>query len=398
MHTNRGAAARTEARSANIAQPDLELVAVPRDESFKVWSHGYPYRTVRWHFHPEYEIHLITSTTGKFFVGDHIGSFEHGNLVMTGSNLPHNWVSSVPQETRVDERCLVLQFDAEFAARAITAFPELKRVEPLLDASRWGVLFTPKTGMAAEPIMREMLGAQGIRRITLFIALLDLLLQSTEQVKLASAAYRSDPASYAETHINHVLAYIGKNLSQELRETELAELAGQSVSAFSRSSGCGFLGESHRLCVDSPMVQEVVDVARCSSPNDGVMREVIRMTSVSAITARSAGNATRDLDVGSVPAVVPKIDHRVGERLERVVHVADAFEAQQQTAKLVLPGKDAFDGSEALLEDRRVKVLLAPAFRRFAPARVLGDVRGHAAIEDRAAVGPAIVDPIQADG
>ncbi len=54
-------------------QPDLELVAVRRDESFKVWSHGYPYRTVRWHFHPEYEIHLIVATTGKIFVGDHIG-------------------------------------------------------------------------------------------------------------------------------------------------------------------------------------------------------------------------------------------------------------------------------------------------------------------------------------
>ena len=254
MHTTRGATARTEARSANIAQPDLELVAVPRDESFKVWSHGYPYRTVRWHFHPEYEIHLITSTTGKFFVGDHIGSFEPGNLVMTGSNLPHNWVSSVPQETRVDERCLVLQFDAEFATRAIAAFPEFKRVEPLLDASRWGVLFTPKAGMAAEPIMREMLGAQGIRRITLFVALLDVLLQSTEQVKLASAAYRSDSASYAETHINHVLAYIGKNLSQELRETELAELAGQSVSAFSRyfrrHAGLTFVQYVNRLRIN----------------------------------------------------------------------------------------------------------------------------------------------------
>ena len=62
-------------------QPDLELVAVRRDESFKVWSHGYPYRTVRWHFHPEYEIHLIVATTGKMFVGDHISSYTPGNLV-----------------------------------------------------------------------------------------------------------------------------------------------------------------------------------------------------------------------------------------------------------------------------------------------------------------------------
>jgi AraC-like DNA-binding protein len=234
MQTFGAATARAGAPGATHSQPDLELVAVPRDESFKVWSHGYPYRTVRWHFHPEYEIHLITSTTGKYFVGDFIGSFTPGNLVMIGPNLPHNWVSSVPHDEPVDERCLVLQFDADFIARAIDAFPEFRRVEALLDASRWGLLFTPATGAAAEPILREMLGAQGMRRVTLFIDLLDLLVQSEEPAALASEAYRADPARYAGTRINHVLAFIGKNLSQELRETELAELAGQSVSAFSR--------------------------------------------------------------------------------------------------------------------------------------------------------------------
>jgi AraC-like DNA-binding protein len=245
--------ARTDARRA-IVQPDLELVAVPHDESFKAWSHGYPYRTVRWHFHPEYEIQPITATTGKYFVGDYIGDFEPGNLVMTGPNLPHNWVSNVPPGERVEERCLILQFDAGFIARAIEVFPELKRVESLLEASSWGVLFTPKTGAAAEPILREMLVAQGMRRITLFVALLDLLVQSAEPLKLASAAHHADPARYAETRINHVLSYIGKNLSQDLRESELAELAGQSASAFSRyfrrHTGVPFVQYVNRLRIN----------------------------------------------------------------------------------------------------------------------------------------------------
>lgn len=247
-------ATRAAARRASTVQPDLELVAVPPDESFKVWSHGYPYRTVRWHFHPEYEIHLITATTGKYFVGDYIGNFAPGNLVMTGSNLPHNWVSNVPLEGRVDERCLVLQFDADFVERAISVFPELKRVEVLLDASCWGVLFTPATGAAAEPIMRELQHEHGMRRVTLFLSLLDLLVQSAGPVKLASAAYSADPARYAETRINHVLTYIGKNLSQELRETELAALAGQSVSAFSRyfrrHTGVPFVQYVNRLRIN----------------------------------------------------------------------------------------------------------------------------------------------------
>ena len=58
----------------------------------------------------------------------------------------------------------------------------------------------------------------------------------------------------------------------------------------------------------------------------------------------------------------------------------------------IFPGKDVIDGPEALLENRRITVLLAAPLWCFAPTRVLGDVRGHAGIEDRLAVSPAIVD------
>ncbi len=115
-------------------QPDLELVAVRRDESFKAWYHGYPYRTVRWHFHPEYEIHLIVATTGKMFVGDHISSFAPGNLVLLGPNLPHNWVSDVPEGETVEQRNLVLQFGQEFVSHCMESFPEWRQVEALLAA------------------------------------------------------------------------------------------------------------------------------------------------------------------------------------------------------------------------------------------------------------------------
>ncbi len=78
-------------------KPDLEVVQIGPAESFKAWSHGYPFRTVRWHFHPEYELHLITHTSGDYFVGDFIGEFVPGNLVLTGPNLPHNWITDLPE-------------------------------------------------------------------------------------------------------------------------------------------------------------------------------------------------------------------------------------------------------------------------------------------------------------
>ena len=93
--------------------PDLEVVQIRQGESFKAWAHGYPFRTVRWHFHPEYELHLVVATTGRYFVGDFIGEFEPGNLVLTGPNLPHNWVSDVPPGETVPLRGRVVQFSED---------------------------------------------------------------------------------------------------------------------------------------------------------------------------------------------------------------------------------------------------------------------------------------------
>ncbi len=235
-------------------QPDLELVAVRRDESFKVWSHGYPYRTVRWHFHPEYEIHLITATTGRMFVGDHIGAFVPGNLVMTGPNLPHNWVSDVPADATIEERCLVLQFDADFIARCIDTFPDLREIRALLDESRAGLLFPPATGAAAQPLLARLVDARGTRRVVLFMQLLELLAGCRARRRLASVAWRTDPGDYASSRINPVLAYLGEHFAQPLREADLAQLAGQSVSAFSRTfrrhTGLTFVQYVNRLRIN----------------------------------------------------------------------------------------------------------------------------------------------------
>jgi AraC-like DNA-binding protein len=215
-------------------QPDLELVAVRRDESFKAWYHGYPYRTVRWHFHPEYEIHLIVATTGKMFVGDHISSFAPGNLVLLGPNLPHNWVSDVPEGETVEQRNLILQFGQAFVTHCMESFPEWRQVEALLAASRRGVLFGAQTSAAIQPLFMELLNARGLRRLMLFMSMLEMLVNAEDSELLASPAYQADPSGFAATRINHALSYIGQNLASELRESDLAQLAGQSVSAFSR--------------------------------------------------------------------------------------------------------------------------------------------------------------------
>jgi AraC-like DNA-binding protein len=215
--------------------PDLEVVQICHGESFKAWQHGYPFRTVRWHFHPEYELHHVVATRGRYFVGDHIGEFEPGNLVLTGPNLPHNWISDLPEGTTVPLRCRMVLFSQEFIGNLTRLLPELAVFDRVLELSRRGALFSPETAAEAAPIMKELVTAQGIRRIELFVGLMGALTRCQATRPLASSHYLPDPSGYMSAGINKALAFIGEHLTEPFNEAMLAELAGQSPSAFSRS-------------------------------------------------------------------------------------------------------------------------------------------------------------------
>jgi AraC-like DNA-binding protein len=215
--------------------PDLEVVQIRPGESFAAWSHGYPFRTVRWHFHPEYELHLVVATRGRYFVGDFIGEFEPGNLVLTGPNLPHNWVSDIPKGTTVPLRCRIVQFSEHFIEGVQAALPELAALQPLLERSRRGVLFSQETSVQVATLMPELMDAQGVRRIELFLLILGHLCRGQSDEMLASASYLPDPSGYMSAGLNKALSFLRGNLTQPFTEAELAAIAGQSTSAFSRA-------------------------------------------------------------------------------------------------------------------------------------------------------------------
>ncbi len=232
----------------------LELVGVPSTDTFKVWSHGYPFPTVRWHFHPEYELHLVTATVGRAFVGDYTGAFAPGNLVLVGPNLPHNWISDVPDGVEVAQRGLVLQFTAGTASGISALCPEMGFMDALLQDAGRGLEFAPATSAAVEPLLTELLQAAGPRRIKLFFRLLSLLHRDAERRPLASVGYRPTPDEYMARPLNAVLAHISRNLGSDLRETDLAALSGYSVGAFSRAfkrhTGMGFVAYVNSLRVN----------------------------------------------------------------------------------------------------------------------------------------------------
>jgi len=216
-------------------QPDLELVHIRKGESFAAWTHGYPFRTVRWHYHPEYEIHLVVATTGKFYIGDHVGDFAPGQLIMAGPNLPQNWISDIAPGEIVPQRSQVIQFPENFIDDALDTFSEMEEARSLLNRSRRGLLFSAETGAAVRPRIDALIDAQGIRRLALFYEILDILVRAPKPQILASSSFELDILTARDCGVNRAIAYMRENLTEQLSEPELADLTGQSQSAFSRS-------------------------------------------------------------------------------------------------------------------------------------------------------------------
>ena len=216
-------------------QPDLELVHIRKGESFAAWMHGYPFRTVRWHYHPEYEIHLVTATTGTFYIGDHVGSFGPGQLIMTGPNLPQNWISDLAPGEAVPLRSLVIQFPEDFIEDSVAAMPEMEALRPLLERSRRGLLFDDQTSARIRPRIRRLIEAQGLRRLALFWDILDQLARAPEPEVLASLSFELDLGQTSDSGINRALSHLREHLTEQVDEGDLAEMVGQSQSAFSRA-------------------------------------------------------------------------------------------------------------------------------------------------------------------
>ena len=212
-----------------------ELGYEPPDEVgfVRCLEHGFPTPLARWHYHDEYELHLITRTSGKVFVGDWIGPFQAGHLVLTGPRLPHNWVSMDMPDGGVAQRDLVIQFPQGPLTHAAETIPELREVLPLLERAKHGIEFF---GMSetAEQHWHRVKNARGLRRLTAFCDFMADLAACTDYRLLSSVQLQSDDDDVSIDQIHAVVSRITDHLADDHSAGAVATELGMSESKFSR--------------------------------------------------------------------------------------------------------------------------------------------------------------------
>ncbi len=196
-------------------------------------AHGFPTPLARWHFHDEYELHLITSTSGKAFVGDWIGPFQPGHLVLCGPRLPHNWISFDIPEGGVAERDLVIQFRHEPIEQAAAIVPELAEAMPLLERARHGIEFFGMSERGREHWL-SVKHARGLARFAAFCDFLADLARCTDYRLLSNVQMQGKDDDAGLEQINAIVDRITGDLAEPLLASTAAAELGMSESRFSR--------------------------------------------------------------------------------------------------------------------------------------------------------------------
>ena len=222
-------------RPARATDPSYELMDDHNGLSIIYRQHGFPCPLVRWHFHKEYELHLIIASSGKVFVGDYIGNFYPETLFLTGPNLPHNWISQVAEDEAVPLRDMLVNFTDELLEGASSVFAELKSLAPMLERAQYGIEFRcKKTIRQAVDLMQAIADSKGITRLGHFLILLQLLADCDDYQLLSGVTAGHLPDEQTIDRTNRAVDYIFSHYARELTLEEVAAHMGMKPTYFSR--------------------------------------------------------------------------------------------------------------------------------------------------------------------
>jgi AraC-like DNA-binding protein len=230
-----GATARLAERLLGM-RADREVIPHDPDHSVRWHHHDYPSAVARWNYHPEYEIHLIRKGTGKFIVGDHIGTFEAGHVSLVGSGLPHDWVSDLEPGELIEGRDALIQFDGKWVEQTAELVPELAEIKPLLEQSARGIEFLGPTAHAAAAAIEAMGVSTGLVRLHRLLELFAVLAHAPQEDRryLADEWFRPQLDGQAAAVVDIVLEYVFSNHAGSLKMSEAAALVGMPEPTFSK--------------------------------------------------------------------------------------------------------------------------------------------------------------------
>lgn len=267
----------------------MKLV-LKNDDSFikqrvNIFIKEVPCLDTAWHYHEEYELLYVTKSTGIRFVGDNVGPFNPGELVLVGSYLPHLWRNDeayYEADGKLIVQTVVLKFLPNFMGEGTFDNPEFIGIKNLLEQSNFGVSFNKKVSENLHKDLMEITDlSKGKQSINLLNILYKLSLCEEEDKTILSSTDMRQFSTDNPDRLDSVIRYISDNYKSDISLGDVADIACMTTNSFCRffkkmtnKSFTGFLNEirirnASRMLIqdDMPISEICYSVGYKSIPN-----------------------------------------------------------------------------------------------------------------------------------
>ncbi|AXP80474.1 HTH-type transcriptional activator RhaS [Mariniflexile rhizosphaerae] len=184
-----------------------------------------------WHFHPELELIYINKGQGKTHIGNHLSYFNNSQLILIGSNLPHNGFTDRLTANGTET---AIQFKSNFLGDDFLNVPEMAAIVSLFDRAKKGIRFKVETKQKIGPKIEKLLEHGGLKRVLKFLEILEYLATTDDYTLLNADGFAFEAEAQDSSKIDIIFKYVNKNFQNHITLDEIADEVSMTVPAFCR--------------------------------------------------------------------------------------------------------------------------------------------------------------------
>jgi AraC-like DNA-binding protein len=218
-------------------KPVLRQITSTPEQSFLVRKDKGPEMLNDWHYHPEIELLFIKRSSGTWLIGDHIGNFKSGDVVLLGANLPHCFrheYTHVAKEDNEAGETICVKFDSLIFGPHFLALPETKPIERLLSKCDIGLQLTGKIRKSVRDNILKMLTASPGRKMIFLLSLLEKIARSKELIPLSSKGFTLSREDTDREKIKTIFHYTFNNYHRKIKLEEVSRQLNMTRESFCR--------------------------------------------------------------------------------------------------------------------------------------------------------------------
>ncbi|MEN8227884.1 MAG: AraC family transcriptional regulator [Bacteroidota bacterium] len=211
----------------------FEKIQVPNKHSFISREIQLAERLPKIHSHKNFELNYIVSGSGRRIVGDNISSFEKGDLVLLGPEVPHSW-EILESQKNSPPSCITTHFYENIIGSGFFNIPELENVESLLKQSNRGISFRGSKIKKIKIKLERLVNLEGLESYIELLNIFNDLLQVETFEYLASASDLPVKFTKDLDRINSVYEYVFLNIEEGIKLEDVAGLLHMAPGSFCR--------------------------------------------------------------------------------------------------------------------------------------------------------------------